>query len=338
MGTVASVTKNHQSETTLRAMVERAYGPGEVPICDGWVIELGNGWFNVAYRIRLRSGREVVVKIAPPPSVQVMTYERRAMATELAALRLVRQHTSLPVPEVHFADDSHELCDASYFFTPYVDADNLEIVKASLPPEMQASYHEKLGAANRELNSIVGPGFGPLLAPGPRSWRTVFAGMVDDVLADGEARGVDIGWPYDAVREILADHAACLGSVTAPRYVEWDLWDGNVMVRDGEIVGLLDHERAFWGDPLIEFGFAGTQLTAFGDPAPFLRGYGKEALSEEEDVRRRLYCVYLGLVLVIEPAYRCYADPKFAVWGRGKLSDAMALFGYDGARVAGPEG
>jgi hypothetical protein len=63
-------------------MVGRAYGPDQVPDGDDGVRELGPGWFNVAYRIRLRAGDEVVLKIAPPPDVEVMTYEHGAMATE----------------------------------------------------------------------------------------------------------------------------------------------------------------------------------------------------------------------------------------------------------------
>ena len=47
------------------------------------------------------------------------------MATELAALRLIRERTSVPVPEVHFADQAHDLCDADYFFMAFIDADNL---------------------------------------------------------------------------------------------------------------------------------------------------------------------------------------------------------------------
>jgi hypothetical protein len=82
-----SITKNRQSPDTLKAMVARAYGPGQVPDGDGWATEFANGWFNVAYRIRLRDGAEVVLKIAPPPGVEVLSYERGAMATELAALR-----------------------------------------------------------------------------------------------------------------------------------------------------------------------------------------------------------------------------------------------------------
>src|SRR4051812_23522402 len=105
-----SITKNRQSAATLRAMVARAYGSDLVPSADGWVSELGHGWFNVAYRIDLRDGARVVLKIAPPRHVEVMTYERGAMATELAALALIRERTSVPVPTVDFADRSHELC------------------------------------------------------------------------------------------------------------------------------------------------------------------------------------------------------------------------------------
>lgn len=327
MGVVESITKNRQPENTLCAMIERAYGPREVPTGHEWVTELGHGWFNAAYLIRLRSGMEVVAKIAPSPTVEVMTYERNAMATEIAALQLVRRHTVVPVPEVHCVDNTGDICDASYFFMQYVDADNLESISASLAPHERAAYHERVGAVNRELNSIEGPGFGPLLAPGPQSWRAVFSAMVEDVLQDGERRDAEIGYPYETVRKLVADYAPCLDAVIDPRYVEWDLWDGNVMVRDGEIASIIDHERAFYGDPLIELGFASTQMPALGDPAHFLRGYGKGALSMQEIVRRRLYCVHFGLVLAIEPAYRCYPDPTFATWGREKLAEAMSLLG-----------
>jgi hypothetical protein len=53
-----SITKNRQPAGTLRAMVARAYGPGQVPAAgEDWVSELGHGWFNVAYLVRLRTAR-----------------------------------------------------------------------------------------------------------------------------------------------------------------------------------------------------------------------------------------------------------------------------------------
>lgn len=258
-----SITKNRQPVDALRAMVARAYGPDQV--CDAdedWVGELSDGWFNVAYRIRLRSGARTVLKIAPPPHVDVMTYERGAMATELTALRLVRDHTRVPVPSVDFADRTHELCDADYFFMTYVDADNLNTVRDTLSQPQIDAYDEAIGAVTRELNTIPGAAFGPLAGPGEKTWRAAFLGMTEALLGDGERRGVDLRHGYDTIRAVLAAHAHALEEVTEPRFVEWDLWPGNVMVRDGRIAAVLDHERAFYGDPLMEFGFAGLEWTA----------------------------------------------------------------------------
>ncbi|MGC5394549.1 phosphotransferase family protein [Streptomyces sp. DT20] len=324
-----SITKNRQSPEVLRAMIERAYGAGQVPAGDGWASELGHGWFNVAYRIRLRDGAEVVLKIAPPPAVEVMAYEHGAMSIELATLDLLRTRTAVPVPAVHFADRSRELCDADYFFMPYIDADNLGIIAETLPAAERDALMEQLGAANREINSVRGEHFGPLAGPGHATWRQAFTTMTENVLVDGERRGVDIGWEYDTVRAAVAAHADSLDEVTEARLVEWDLWASNVMVRDGRIVCVIDHERAFYGDPLMEAGFTGTQMSAaFGDPAPFMRGYGHGELTETERTRRRLYCLYLVLIMVIETVYRGHTDTKQYDWARPRLDEAMALLGH----------
>jgi aminoglycoside phosphotransferase (APT) family kinase protein len=322
---VESLTKNRQTPETLLAMIERAYGPGQVPDPGSeWHSELGHGWFNVAYRIRLRSGAVVVLKIAPPPGVEVMTYERGAMATELTALRLIREHTTVPVPAVDFADRSRELCDADWFAMPFVDGDNLGMLRDTLTPAVNESYQEQLGAATAELNAIRGTMFGPLTGPGSPSWRTVFTGMIGSVLDDGERRGVDVGHDYAALRALIDSHAGSLDEVTEPRFVEWDLWDSNAMVRDGRIVAIIDHERAFWGDPLIEAGFTASELPAFGDSTAFMRGYGHPPLTPVQQVRRRLYGLYLTLIMVIETEYRVMTDPVHLDWVRGRLDEAVA--------------
>ncbi|KUL25412.1 phosphotransferase family protein [Actinoplanes awajinensis] len=319
-----SITKNRQTPAVLLAMIERAYGAAEVPAGAHWCSELGHGWFNVAYRIRLRSGREVVLKIAPPPAVEVMTYERGAMATELAALGLIRAHTTVPVPQVEFADRSHELCDADWFVMPYFDADNLGLLEQT--PEERAAVNKSLGALNRDLNTIAGDGFGPLGGPYESTWRATFLAMIEGVLRDGERRAVDLGHDYAAVRAVIAANAGCLDEVTEPRFVEWDLWDSNVMVRDGAIVAIIDHERAFYGDPLIEAGFTGSELPAFGDASAFIEGYGRGPATEPERVRRRLYCLYLVLIMTIETAYRNFPGTANYDWARDRLDESMALF------------
>lgn len=327
-----SITKNLQSTEVLRAMIARAYGVGQVPDGEDFATELDHGWFNVAYRVGLRGGAEVVLKIAPPPGVQVMTYERSMMRNELAAIALVREHTAVPVPAVDFADTTQELCSADYFFMPYVGADTLGIVEHDLEPAQRWDYHRQLGAANQELNTIRGPHFGPLRGPGHRTWRAAFTAMVEQVLADGERRRVELGWDYALLRALVGQHAGVLEEVTEPRFVEWDLWASNVMVERGRIVAVIDHERAFYGDPLIEAGFTGTQLPGFGDPGPFMEGYGQGPLTGSQVLRRRLYCLYLLLVMVIETVYRGHTDTSQYDWVRGQLDTLMGLFGHDRQR------
>ena len=321
-----SITKNRQPLSTLREMVAAAYGVSQIPDGDSWAYELGHGWFNVAYRVRLRDGHQVVFKIAPPPGVEVMTYERGAMATELAALELIRAHTTVPVPVVDFADTSRELVDAPWFAMPYVDADNFGLIRKTLSACEQEILDDALGGVTRELNSIRGAGFGPLTGPAGATWREYFLGLLEDVLGDGERRGVDLGHDYASIRALIAAEAACLDAVIEPRFVEWDLWANNVLVRDGKIVCVIDHERAFYGDPLIEAGFVATQLTAFGSSAAFVRGYGKTGFTPNEEARRRLYGLHLSLIMVIETVFRDHADPQQYDWARARLSEALALF------------
>ncbi|MCY1139032.1 aminoglycoside phosphotransferase family protein [Actinoplanes sp. Pm04-4] len=320
-----SITKNRQSLDSLRAMVARAYGDDQVPSgtsSEGdWVQELGHGWFNVAYRLRLRDGYQAVLKVAPPAGVEVMTYERQAMANELTALSLLKQ-TDVPVPVVDFADSSGELVDAGWFMMRYVDADNYGVIRSTLSACEQDKLDVAVGAATRSLNALTGPAFGPLNGPGVPSWRQCFLGMVADVLHDGERRDVDLD--YAGIHTLVAAHAGYLDEVTEPRFVEWDLWPSNVLIRDGRIECLIDHERAFYGDPLIEAGFVATQQPAFGNPTAFVRGYGKVTFTENERIRRRLYNLYLTTTMVIEAVYRGRTDPDRNAWARARLAEAMA--------------
>lgn len=326
-----SITKNRQSPEVLRAMARRAFGADRAPVGEGWAEEFGHGWFNVVYVLRLRDGERVALKIAPPPGVEVMTYERGMMRTEVHALRLIAERTGVPVPAVLFHDASREVCDAEFFFMEYVDADNLGIVGERMPAPEREAYDEALGAANRRLNGIPGGHFGPLLGGTPgATWRQAFCRMVEDVLDDGRRRGVDIGWDYGLVSRLVAEHADCLDEVTEPVLVEWDLWDSNVLIRDGAIVSIIDHERAFYGDPLMEAGFPATELPDLPPPGAFLRGYGAPArpFTEAERMRRRLYNVHLILIMVIETVYRGHTDPAQYDLARTRLDTLMAGFGH----------
>ncbi|MGN6239327.1 MAG: phosphotransferase family protein [Cellulosimicrobium cellulans] len=323
-----SVTKNRQPVTTLRAMIERAYGPEQVPDGDDFATELTYGYFNALYRVRLFDGTQVVLKIAPPAGVPVLTHEHALMRNEIAAMDLVRRETRVPVPRVDHVDLTHELCDADWFFMEYVDATCFGIADAAgeLAPDVVDAAFEHLGSLNRDLNAIVGPHFGPLAGPGFATWREAATSAFRGVLDDGERAGVDLGWDAGVVLKTFEDHAHVLDDVTEPRFVEVDLWAKNSMLRDGRIVAVIDHERAMFGDPLLEAGLTGLDLPSFPDPAPFLRGFGLGELDASQRTRRRLYTLWLAVVMLVETTYRQQTPEQYR-WACEQLDVAMGLLG-----------
>ena len=70
-----------------------------------------------------------------------------------------------------------------------------------------------------------------------------------------------------------------------------DVWAQNILVDDGgRLTGLVDWDRALWGDPEIEF--AVLDYCGISTPA-FWQGYGRDRdRSEPAQVRRIFYLLY----------------------------------------------
>lgn len=324
-----SKTKNKKTRAQIEAMVGRAFtglglAPGEEAIT-----ELKDGWFNAAYDIRLADGRSVILKIAPPPYAEVMGYEKNLMATEVAAMRLVQQNPAIPVPEIYFFDDAHDLCDADYFFMAKIDGDNLAHVKADLPEAVRDAVDQQIGGIIRAINQFPGTYFGYDGNPDLRAatWPEAFLKIVESLLEDGARKAVVFDFSYDELRTIVHKHAPALAEITAPCLVHWDGWEPNFFVKDGRITGIIDFERALWAEPLME-----AQFRQFGDGgiSPSLRGYGKTSFTFAEQQRSHLYSLHLALVMTVECFYRNYDTEDVFNYARQFMADTMAWLQTNG--------
>ena len=198
-----SKTKNKKTRDQIESMALRAFGVG-LDAGDAAVNELKQGWFNAAYEVKLADGRKVVLKIAPPQGAEVMLYEKNLMATEVASMRLVRQNPAIPVPEIYFFDDAHDLCDADYFFMEKINGDNLEHIKASLPAETQEPIDLHIGEIVREINTFPGTYFGYDGNPELRAntWKEAFFKIMEALLEDAALPNVKR--IAQAVRSVMA--------------------------------------------------------------------------------------------------------------------------------------
>ena len=300
-----SKTKNKKSREQIESMAVRAFNGIKFAPREEAVTELKQGWFNAAYEVKLADGREVILKIAPPQGAEVMLYEKNIMKTEVASMRLVRKNPNIPVPEIYFFDDAHDLCDSDYFFMEKLYGDNLEHVKASLPVETQESVDLHIGEIIREINTFPGTYFGYDGNPDLRAntWKEAFIKIVESVLEDAARKNVVFDFGYDEIRAVLSKHAPALEEIASPCLVHWDAWNPNFFVRDGKVTGIIDFERALWAEPLME-----AQFRYFGgDPVSnAMRGYGKTNFTFAEEQRNYLYSLHLALVMHTECFYRNY--------------------------------
>lgn len=306
-----SVTKTHISGETLASIVGSRLG---VELLEHE--ELKDGWFNSTYALTLSDGRKMVLKAAPPDHVPVLRYERDILRSELKVMTLLLERTNIPIPVVYFEDFSRELVNLDYYVMDWLPGAILNVVQESLPEKELGSIRSQVGETIRTINSIEGERFGMVANPQYSNWREAFVGLMEDIALDGESSAVDLD--YDAIRRSVERHSSSLEVAETAYLVHWDMWEGNIGVKDGSISGVIDFERAFWGDPLMEMNWMA--------PTPeFVEGYGTDLRNQSGAKERRLlYDLHLFTIMQVEAWYRQFTDLRGVHWAQERFAETMA--------------
>jgi aminoglycoside phosphotransferase (APT) family kinase protein len=313
---VESLSKRRLDAAELDALLHRSLGQG-----GRLERELTGGTFNTAYCAQLSDGRTVLVKIAPPSDLPVLRYERGILGTEAAVYRQLNSPVgaAVPTPRLLHAGVDH-------LVLSWLDGSPWDQTQPHRPELLR----RELGQLTALINAIPSPD-GRFGYPAPESalqaddWPTAFSLMMTALLTDAERFGAELGVPAEEVTALVAASHEQLAEVAEPRLVHFDLWPGNVFHDGTRITGLIDHERAFFGDPaaeLVSLEFGG----AAGEGSEVVTGY-REAGGELEFTsglvhRLVLYRVYLGLILVIESEPRGFrtSNPEHYAWSREYLA------------------
>jgi aminoglycoside phosphotransferase (APT) family kinase protein len=242
---------------------------------------------------------EAVLRIAPRVSTAVrggdmIFYERDMMAQEPAIHALLRAETTVPVAEIYAYDDSRALIDASYMLMERLPGRAL----SDLPHVSARLYDqviEQVGGYLQQMHALTAEQYGYLgvhrpMTPQPTWWsafRVMWNKLLDDVVRCEGYTTEEAGF----LRGLLDAYREHIDRPVPASLLHMDVWSQNILVDDeGTVCGLVDLDRALWGDPEIEF--AVLDYCDISKPA-FWRGYGQERdESFSARIRQRFYLLY----------------------------------------------
>ncbi|MFX0119845.1 MAG: phosphotransferase family protein [Candidatus Hodarchaeota archaeon] len=326
-----SKSKKPLTFSEIQQVIEYSLGTPKL----GSIVELTDGWFNAAYSIELPDlDQEVVMKIAPPPEIKVLTYEKNIMQTEFQVYKLLKEKTDVPVPAILSYDFEHDILNRDFLILEKLKGVPWNKIKNNLSQEQNDQLKYQMGVYAAHINSNIGKYFGYFTDYDKsynKNWEETFLNMVKNVLDDGILLDVKLPQTREKIMKLIEKRTETLDAVKIPQLVHWDLWEGNIFIKDKGsrnyvIEGIIDCERALWGDPLIEYEFINSPTNK-----AFLKGFekGRKAkfeFSNNLKTRRRLYNVYLFLIMVTEAKSRGYHGSEalsIINWAKDQLQNNL---------------
>ncbi|MEJ2210115.1 MAG: aminoglycoside phosphotransferase family protein [Anaerolineae bacterium] len=250
------------------------------------------GKHNTSYYVH-GTDPDLVLRISPPDDAGFLFYERRMMAQEPQLHRLLRAETTVPVAEILAYDDGRQLLDRDYLLMERLPGRPLS--DAELPPSLFDRVLEQVGGYLAQMHALVTDRYGYLGAHQPMepqpTWVEAFYVMWNKLLDDVVACGGYSQKEADALRRLFDVYRPHFDRPVPAALLHMDVWSQNILVDEtGRVTGLVDLDRALWGDPEIEY--AVLDYCGISEPA-FWRGYGRARdTSFPAQIRARFYLLY----------------------------------------------
>jgi len=305
---MGSATRSEQTGKTIRKMTEKAFGKAE----DFSAKAMSGGFFSAVYLVEA-NGEKYVLKLAADDGVKVMRHEKDYVPTEAKMLCMLSGKTDIPMPKLLYYDDSREICKVPYFFMSYIDGKPLCETEGLTDPQI-SDIKREIGVITRKMCSIKMPHYGvPALPETFTDQNSEFTVRLFEMLVrDAEEKNIEIpGISGDELITLIRSQSAALDAADAPCCAHTDTWDGNIMVRDGKLVGLIDFAAVYYADPLMSHDF---HDFGSGPRKDFLEGFGKLEFDRNEGIRIQIYKLWQQLGMVVERGYRCYEDKNLYSW------------------------
>ncbi len=251
---------------------------------------ISTGRFNRSYYVSLKRG-DYVLRIAPSDQIFCLFYERHMMRQEPGLHTLLHDKTSTPIPKIYAFDDTHEIVDSDFLLMERLQGTTMSEARGVNSKKVLQS----IGKCLRQVHALTAETYGYLGEHRPmtpqNTWVEAFVIMWNKLIDDVEASGHYNDNEASFLRRLLDDHLSVFDHSVTSCLLHMDIWVENILVdSNSRLTGLIDWDRALWGDPEIEF--AVLDYCGISQPA-FWEGYGRTRdQSAEAQIRKVFYFLY----------------------------------------------
>ena len=247
---------NSQTKLTseqITAMCQRGFG-SEVKIES--VQELGGGTFNETYLVELAGKTKVILRVAPPPLADIYWDDVALMRREHHILPFFASIATL-MPKIIMTDFTHQVVERDYVFQTYIEGERWSDIEDELTPDENTELWRQCGKIVKQMHKTAGEQFGH---PQPGRQFSRWSEMISDRLARIAESMLAYqleATAFTAISDAANTNISLLDEIDTPHLLHGDLWTFNLIVRrdnDNPIItGVLDAERAWWGDPMADW-------------------------------------------------------------------------------------
>jgi aminoglycoside phosphotransferase (APT) family kinase protein len=273
------------------AVCQRAFGAS---VCIISARELGGGTFNTTFLVTL-DDQQVILRIAPSTTAHLMWNDHWLMRREVQIQPFFAALATL-MPRTLLADFTHQLIDRDYIVQTYLAGDRWDHSTDRFTPEEKLRLWEQFGSITKTIHNTMGTTFGgPYPAPEFQTWSHTVLYRLESALQAMIEEQLDVT-DLRSVLMIVQNQYAPFDAIAQPRLLHGDLWLFNILVSRGSegptISGILDADRAWWGDPLADwtmFVLAMAASEKHPGHARFWQSYGAPEQTPETTFRREVY-------------------------------------------------
>jgi aminoglycoside phosphotransferase (APT) family kinase protein len=234
-------------DSTTFARLARKMAPGST-LLRAWTLHGGVSAQVTAIELQRADGQTQKLIVRQHGAADLARNPQVA-ADEFALLRIVHD-AGVPAPAPYYLDESGEFFETPAVVLAYIEGETV-FALADIP-DLLPQFARQLAAIHRIDRASHDIAFLPDHAA---HWGEIIShrpAHLDDSLSEGRIRdALEAAWPW------TQRNTSCL--------LHGDYWPGNILWRDGQLVGIVDWEDAAMGDPLADIAISRLDLLwAFG--------------------------------------------------------------------------